>query len=268
MARSPWTPPPLPREHGAWVIFALPLVLGTGLAGALSPAAWLVAAAALLAFLSHHALLPLLQRRLGSKQAPAGWSRSRTAWGSVYLGGALAAFLAAAALTPPTHRPGLLVLSTFAAAGAAVYSGAALLGFGRRAAVELIGMAALSLSAPMMALAAGRPVESRLAAASALAFAYSASALAFVRAYTRLERNRFAAVAGCVAAHVVLIGGLILMARGGWFPTWLFAALVPLVARTAWGLARPPRSLRQLGLREIWVALSFTVVATTLIAAG
>ena len=81
LARSPLRPPPLPREHGAWVIFALPLVLGIGLAGPRSAAAWLVACAALLAFLSHHALVPPLQRRLGGKPAPPGWARSRAAWG-------------------------------------------------------------------------------------------------------------------------------------------------------------------------------------------
>lgn len=268
MARSHWTPPPLPREHGAWVIFGLPLVLGAGLAGIGSAAAWLVACAALLAFLSHHALVPLLQRRLGGRPAPPGFNGSRAAWGSAYWAGALVIFAAAAALTPATHRSWLLVISVGAATGAAAYTAASILGAGRRIAFELIGMAALSLSAPVMALAAGAPIEAPLAAASALAFTYSASALAFVRAYRRLDQARRRAVAGCVAAHILLIGGLILMSGAGWFPPWLLIALVPVVIRTAWGLARPPRNLRQLGLREIWVALSFTVVATALIAAG
>jgi len=248
-------------------MFGLPLVLGAGLAGIGSPVAWLVAAAALFAFLSHHALAPVLRRRLDAKPAQRGWARARVVWGSVYLICAPAIFAAAAALTPATHRPSLLAVWAAAATGAAVYSGAAVLGAGRRIAFELTGMAALSLSAPLMGLAAGAPIAPRLAAASALAFAYSVSALAFVRAYTRLDRARRTAVAGCAAAHAALIGGLILMARGGWFPPWLLLAFAPVVARTAWGLARPPRSLRQLGLREIWVALSFTVVATVLIVA-
>jgi len=249
-------------------MLAIPLILGLGLAGARPSAAWAAAAPALLVFLAHHALVPVLRRRLDARPAPEGWVRSRIVWGCVYLAGAIAMFCSAVALAPASHRGWLLVLSALAALGGAVYSGASAFGSARLAAIELTGMAALSLAAPIMALCAGRPIDSALPAASALAFSYSASALSFVRAYTRLDRARILAPASCIAAHVVLAGGLGLMVWSGWLSPWLLAAFAPVAARTAWGLLRPPRDLRQLGLREVWVAASFTIIATVLLSAG
>jgi hypothetical protein len=55
------------------------------------------------------------------------------------------------------------------------------------------------------------------------------------------------------------------MAAYGWLSPWWFLAFAPVVARTVWGLASPPRNLRQVGLREIWVAVSFTVIAVVII---
>jgi hypothetical protein len=37
--------------------------------------------------------------------------------------------------------------------------------------------------------------------------------------------------------------------------------MVLLVGRTALGLARPPRTLRAVGLREIWIASAFAAIA-------
>ena len=46
----------------------------------------------------------------------------------------------------------------------------------------------------------------------------------------------------------------------------LLVAFAPVAIRTAWGLARPPRTLRTLGLRELWVALAFTLAAILIVA--
>jgi len=249
-------------------MLALPIVLGAGLAGLRSPGAWAVAAAAVRTFLAHPAIAPLLRRRLETRPVPAGWSRPRAVWASCYTVGALAAFVSAVALAPASHRGWLLGLAALSAVGGAVYTGASALGRGRATALELIGMAVLSSSAPLMALAAGEPVDSRLLAVAAPAFAYSASALAYVRAYRRLDTARPAAAAGCIGAHVALFGGLLLLASGDWLSPWLLVAFVPVIVRTAWGLLRPPQDLRQLGLRELWVAASYTAIATVLIAVG
>ncbi len=266
MTRPTWSPPPLPREHGAWVMLILPLILGAGLAGLRPSAAWLVLPAVVLVFLAHYALVPVVQRRLRGKAALPGEFRTRAAWAFAYLAGAALAFTAAFLIAPAPNRTWLLAVSAGAALGGAVYTGASCAGAGRRVVTELVGMAATSLSAPLMALAAGSPIDARLPAASVMAFAYSASTLAFVRAYGRLERAGRTAVLGCVAAHVVLFGGLALMGTAGWLSPWWVAAFAPVAGRTAWGLARPARNLRQLGRREIWVASSFTLIATVIVA--
>jgi hypothetical protein len=244
----------------------LPLILGTGLAGMRPSGAWLVPPAVVLVFLAHCALVPVAQRLLKGKPAEPEWLCPRMAWVLAYLVGAALAFGAAFSTTPLPNRPWLLAVSAGAALGGALYTSASCAGAARRVVPELVGMAAMSLSAPIMALAAGGPVDERLPAASLMAFAYSASMLAFVRAYGRLERAGRAAVLGCVAAHVVLFGGLALAATAGWLsPCWV-VAFAPVAARTAWGLTRPARNLRQLGRREIWVASSFTLIATVIVA--
>jgi hypothetical protein len=98
-----------------------------------------------------------------------------------------------------------------------------------------------------------------------MALGYFVSTLAFVRAYGRIDRAPRTAVAGCLAAHVALLAALGWIARQGWLSPWWAVAFVPVVARTAWGLFRPPPNLKALGLREVWVALSFTVIATLVV---
>ena len=80
-----------------------------------------------------------------------------------------------------------------------------------------------------------------------------------------LDRSPVIATAGCIATHVLLLGGLLLMSRFGWFSPWWLLAFVPVVGRTVWGLLWPPRTLRGVGLRELWVVLSFTVIASVFV---
>jgi hypothetical protein len=205
-------------------------------------------------------------QRLGTKRPPeASAVRHRLLWAGIYLTAALITFGAVYDLIPEWSRPTLLALAVPAAIGAGVYAIASALGHGRRVAVELLGMAAMSLSAPIMAIAAGEPFDNRLPAASLLAFAYSAATLAFVRAWGDLKDDRRTAILGCTVAYLVLFAGLGYAAWRGWFAPILFLAFVPVVVRTVWGLVRPPQFLRQLGMREIWVALSFTMLSVILL---
>jgi hypothetical protein len=246
-------------------MLVLPLILGFGLAGLRPSAAWLVPVAVILAFLSYYSIVPVIQRMRSKRPPEASALRHRSLWAGIYLTAALIAFGAVYDLTPEWSRPTLLVLAVPAAIGAGVYTVASALGHGRRVAVELLGMAAMSLSAPIMAIAAAEPFDNHLPAASLLAFTYSAATLAFVRAWGDLKEDRRSAILGCVVAYVVLLAGLGYAAWRGWFAPLLFVAFVPVVIRTVWGLARPPQFLRQLGMREIWVALSFTILSVILL---
>ena len=162
--------------------------------------------------------------------------------------------------TAPESRPALLAVALAAAAFGLLYAVAEAVGQGRRVALELIGMAGLSLSAPVMAVAAGVPVRGRALAVAALAFSYFASSLAFVRAYGRLREETIRAVLTCLLAHLALAAGLGWLVVSGRLSGWALAAFAPVLARAVWGMARPPRNLRGLGLREIWVATSFAAI--------
>jgi len=245
--RSRLSPPTLPRAYGAWVMLLLPLVLGSALVGARLSAAWLLPPAVMLVFLAHYAIVP--------------WARRRLIWASVYVMVATVLFAVVVICTAEANRAWLLFVWGVSVLCGAAYTAASCARAGRLISAELLGMLAMSLSAPIMALAAGIQADMRLAGAPALAFAYSASTLSYVRAYTRRERSRMAATLGCLAAHVALLGGLALINWAGGLSPWSFIAMIPVVARTAWGLARPPRDLRAVGMREIWVAICFTALA-------
>lgn len=238
---------------------ALPIVLGAA-AGGRRPTSALVAAAALLAFVAHDALVPAIRRRREGRAAPVDWSARRHIWGSSYLAAAVLSFTAAVVSTPPSTRGPLLAAAVASTAAAAVYAAAGSFGAGRRVGFELVGMAGCSLIAPMMGLASGRGPGSGLVAAPALAFGYSASTLAFVRAWDRLRDGRAVAISGCAAAHALLVACMAGLALRGWIPAVAIVPFAPVLLRAVWGLARPPRTIRQVGLREAWVAGVFAIL--------
>lgn len=254
-------PPPLPREHGAWVMLALPLLLGLALASGRGAAVWLVPPASVLAFLAHYALVPAIQRARERKAMPPAWLRRRVVWGCVYLVGSAGAFAGCAALVPAASRAEMLAVAGASALAAAVYAAASSLGRGRALGSELVGMTGMALASPMMAAAAGRALDRVAFGASAIALGYFLSSLAFVRTYERrLTAPRAAAIA-CVAIHAALAVALAAAWWAGALPRAWWIAFLPVAARTAWGLARPPANLRALGLRELWVATSFAALA-------
>jgi len=243
-------------------MLAIPVVLGGAAGGARAASSWLAPVATLLVFLAHHAIVPWAQRVRERKPSPPGYAARRLVWGAVYLVAASLVFAAAVLAAPSAARGPLLAIAGVAAALAAVYALAAVFGRGRSIPAEVLGMAGVSLSGPMMAAAAGRPFDRSLFGAAALALGYFLSSLAFVRAYEWMREARAAAVWTCVVVHLAFAAALAAAASSDVVPRWWWLALVPVAARTAWGLARPPENLRQLGLREIAVALSFTLLAS------
>jgi len=246
-------------------MLAIPMILGLATGGARSGAPWLVPPATMLVFLAHHAIVPWAQRTLERKPSPPGYTVRRVVWGGGYLAAATLVFACAVLAAAPAARGFFLAIAGAAAALAVVYAMAAILGHGRSIVVEVLGMAGMSLSAPMMAAAAGLPLDRSFFGAAALVLGYFLSSLAFVRAYERLRKERAAAIRACVIAHVAVAVALAAAAFYGALPRWWWIAFVPVVARTVWGLALPPGNIRQVGLREAWVALSFSAIAAAIL---
>jgi hypothetical protein len=257
-------PPALPKEHGAWVMLALPLLLGLSLGGGRS-AAWGVPVAAILAFLAHYALVPLIQRARGGKPGPAEWTRARRTWGAAYLAGAALSFAFSVVLC--AQRPPLLVLAAVSGTCAAVYFVAAAFGSGREIWSELVGMVGMALAAPLTT-AAAESLDRRGWTAAAIALAYCLSSVAFVRAYGAMREDRGGSIARCAAAHAAILAGLVLLVLVGGVTPWPLVVLLLPFARSVWGFLRPPANLRALGLREMWVAIAVAFGAVLLLHAG
>lgn len=254
-------PPPLPHEHGAWAMLTIPLVLGLSAAWPPGAASALLAAAMVLLFFSRYAALPAALRLAAGRTPPEGFVRRRFLWAAIDLAGSLACFAAALRLASPAARP-----ATFAAALATVVLGGAhtALAFADRDRTwwgEIIGMAGLASAAPLLQAAAGRPLDGRAVGVGLLALAYFVSSLAWVRAFRTIGKGNGGAAAGCIAAHVAVALGVVVLWRLGWIPALAAAAMLPPLARTAWGLRSPPRNLLVLGWREVTVATLFGAIA-------
>jgi YwiC-like protein len=253
-------PPPLPREHGAWVLLAIPLLLGLAI-GFRQPAAWLVVLAVVALFLAHFALVPALARVRTGKAAPAAWHRRRWTWGSAYALSSALAFASALVLAPRGTRSTVAALALACAAGAGVYFAASVFDRGRTLASELIGMAGMALSAALVA-GAGGGLDVRAWSVAALAYAYALSSIAFVRAYA--SRKALA----CFAAQAAIASCLVLLWRLGWISLWTLVAFAPAAARAVIGFSRPPMNLRAVGRRELLVALSLVTIALLALASA
>jgi hypothetical protein len=252
-------PPALPRQHGAWFMLAAPLILGLAAARGASLGAWLVVPGLALLFLARYAALPAVQRVVSGKELPARFVSRRALWTSIYVGASVACLAGILALA----GPGAPLLALVVATGALGMLHTALAAFGLDRAIpaELVGMAGLASSAPLVVVASGAPLDREALGLGLLAFAYSTSALAFVRAWRALASEPLAARWRCLAAHAAIFAGVAAAWRYDFLSTGLALSLTPVALRTVAGLARPPASLRRLGWGEIAVGTAFLGLA-------
>lgn len=248
-------------------MLVLPMALGLATAGRLAaPAGW-VAVGMLLLFLVRSTSIPAAARLVEGRAVPPGFLARRVTWTALYGAGAAACLIAAFAGTVESDRTSVLLAAIVPMGLGAVHAALGIVGRDRTLAAEIVGMAGLASAAPLVVAASGAPLDRRAAGAGALALAYFLSSLAFVRAYRRRRTTGRIAVAPCAVAHAAIVAALVLLWRTGSLPALALAAFAPVVARTAWGLARPPRNLAELGWREVGVAAIFAVAASAALAA-
>ena len=242
-------------------MLAIPLALGLCAAWPPGAPSALLAAAMVLLFFSRYAALPAALRLASGRTPPEGFVRRRFLWMAIEMAGAFACFIAALRLAPPAARPA----TAAAALATAVLGGShTALVFASRDRTwwgETIGMAGLASAAPLLQVAAGRPLDGRAVGVGLLALCYFLSSLAWVRAFRSIGKGGERAYAGCVAAHAAILLGAAVLWALGWVPALAVVALVPPFARTAWGLRFPPRNLLALGWREVTVAILFATLA-------
>jgi YwiC-like protein len=259
-------PPPLPHEHGAWAMLAIPLLLGMAAAWPPAAAAWVIVPALGLLFLSRYAALSATKRLLGGKTSPAGFIGRRVLWSVGDFIAAVLLLVAAWRLAAPEARGGLFVAAAVTLVLGAAHTLLALLGLDRTIPGEMLGMAGLASGAPLVVAAAGRPLDRQAIGAGLVSLLYFATSLAYVKAVRGLWKGDRIPVRRCVAAHAAVAGALGTITAGTFITPMFAAAFVPVYARTAWGLFRPPAGLRVLGWREMIVAALFTLIGIAALA--
>ncbi len=257
--------PPLPHEHGAWVILYAPLVITWAALGfaARLPSLLLLAAVTGL-FLGRHALGLLLRRR-GQKET---WL-----WLGVYLA------LAAAGVIPlfwVYHRWDLLTVGGLAAGLFAVHALLLLLPARKRLDRsqwgEILAVGALALTAPAEYVVVTGHLDGMAWCLWASCTLYFSSSVFFVKmllAAVKVKgpfgwRQRWSVGRDNVLYHllmaVVIVG--ITLGHGGGGALLALCAFLPVIVRAGYGWARLSRTLpalRRVGLGETLYSLWFSL---------
>ncbi len=258
-----FAPPPLPHEHGAWAMLAIPLLLGLAAAWPPAAAAWLMVPAMGFLFLARYAAVSGATRLIAGKRMPEGFLGRRAIWSVLEIAAATLLGMAAWILAPPEARGLLLAAGAVTLVLGGVHTGLAFAGLDRRPPGVLLGMAALASGAPLIVAAAGRPLDRRAVGTGLVALLYFATSQAYVKAVRGSWKGDRVPLRRCLAVHAAIAGALAMLADRSFITPLVVAAFAPVYARTLWGLARPPANLRVLGWREAGVASVFAGIAIT-----
>lgn len=244
---SPAAPPRprslLPQEHGAWGQLAMPLVSALAVGG-VTPAALLLAAATVLAFLAHEPWLVVLGHRGVRALRDDGPRARRVMWS--FLAAAAATGLAGIWLAPAAARLALVVPAALAAA----VVGFVLAKAERTIPGELTVVSALASSGFAVAVAGGAPLATAAAATATWVLAFASSVFAvhvvLVRALSKGEEEHrwrnalLATLVGGGGSAVAVAAGLGWAVPAAVAPTLLLSLVVCLAPFSA-------RQLRELG---------------------
>lgn len=224
----------------------LPLVLGLLGVKTWTPASVVIPPAAVLLFLARFAVVP------GGTRVRAG---GVVPWAAVYLLASAVGLVLAVGWTSEPARPAALELAGLVGVLGSGNAALVVAGRGRSVLAEAAAMGSAALLAPLEMVVGGRPPGGDAIATGLLCFGYFLSSLVTVRTF-RAGRTRMN-----VVAHAGLAGGLLVAWAAGGLRPALLLAFAPVVARAGFAVLRPPRNLRALGLRELWVSGALLVAA-------
>lgn len=253
--------PPIPHEHGAWVILYSPMILGFAASSAVAPVRWLLLGLAVTGvFLGREAAGLLLRRR----------EKSGTAF---WLGVYVALFLAGALpLILYYHITSLVQIGALAILLFCIHSYWLLRGRQDRSQWgEILGVGALTLTAPAAVAVSTGSLTALAWLLWAACLLYYSSSIFTVKMYLSAakskrdwsESKRRKAGRDCFSYHLLLTVavGLAAFRLGGREGFWLTAAYLPALARAFRAVAMltpvlPP--LKRVGVLETVLALWFT----------
>lgn len=256
-------PPLLPREHGAWMMLLVPLIVGALAGGSLSPYVLLTIAAAFFAYLARHPLVLIARVQGQHQRLPA----ATPVWLLIYAGIAGLCGLAVVALGGYWSLLGIVAL-------AAIPLGVNLYLATRRAemtlAGELLGIAGLSLGAPATYFVAtgsfGHGFGLWL-----LSFLYFGGTVFYIKLKVRVQARqdapasrvqRFLIARATVIYHVAVLAASALLVASGLVPLLAPLAYVPATCKAVHGAVdwRRPVNVKRLGVIEIVHSLVFALL--------
>ena len=251
----------LPKEHGAWAMLYVPMVVGLLVAGAFPLRVVALVLSATFLFVARESLIVWWRGRARGQRQD-GARRGML----VYLG---AAGLSAFPLVFVSGLFWLIPAGVFSFALLAVNAGQAVRREDRTILGEMIAIAGLTMTAPMAYYVARGMWDSTAAWLWALSALYFMSSVFYVklRVYTlsaRKEQARRKTLRSCALYHSSLFAGLAALASTGELSLFALVAFAPILARTFWFMAMPVNhiNLRRVGVYELVYSVVFLVFIT------
>jgi hypothetical protein len=256
--RTKWK---LPREHGAWAMLYVPLLIGWLVAWRVSWRMLLFVLSVTWLFIAREALLIWWRARVRGRAAEE--ARRLTL---IYLG------LGGLCGAPLVFFDRLFGLVPFALLGAlllAVNARQAARREERTVLGEILAIIGLTMTAPAAHYVARGSWESSALWLWALSALYFASSVFYVKlrvlaAHARQPQRLQQAWRQCAVYHAFLLAALLALAWTGSLHLFALLAFAPVLGRTCWHLLQPARQLdlRRVGLLEILYSLIFLVFIT------
>ncbi len=255
--------PPFPREHGAWAMFLVSLVVGWLVAGEWNLQGTVLALSATGAFLGRHPMGLALKARRRRKSI----DRSLAIWTGAYLaiGG-----LGGLWLITLGERPGLLVFVPLATLLFAAYLRQVAHRKEYSVLGELLGIAGLVLNAPAAYYASSGRFDATAGGLWVIHLLYFSGSVFYIKLKVREQARRQAPnqlsqrlIAGraCLAYQSTALTVVALLVLVRWMPALTPLALIPVTIKTIIGTVRwqdrPSLSLVRLGLTEVGHSLLF-----------
>ncbi len=251
----------LPREHGAWAMLYVPFIVGTLVAGKISPGALLLALSITSVFIARESLLAWWRAR----------DRMQKQGGSlkyllIYLG---LASLFGAPLIFIYHLLWLVPLGLATLILLAFNARQAVRREDRTISGEMLAITGLTLTAPAAYYASKGGWDGKALWLWALCALYFASSVFYVklRVYSlnqRKEQLRLKSWRRCAFYHGFLAVALGLLAFMGSLNLFILAAFSPVLVRSFWQLVRPANqiNLRRIGVLELIYSIVFLIFIT------
>jgi hypothetical protein len=251
----------LPKEHGAWAMLYVPLVVGALVAGEFPLRLLALTLSVSFLFIARESLLAWWRAKSRGQRLPAARQVMLIYLGLAGMFGAPLVLLSKLFLLAPLGLATLALL-IFNAQQAVRREDRTISG-------EVMAIAGLTLAAPAAYYVARARFDTTALWLWALCALYFASSVFYVklRVYSiarRRESERRQSRRSCALYHAFLLAGLLVLFFEGSFNLSILIAFLPVLARAFWQVANPAKklNLRRVGVLELIYSLVFLIFIT------